>query len=175
MLRLYTYMTKICINIPLPQCGYVGPRRSRTTIPRDRRSRSPAMRHRLALAARKSGIVWHAGWRKVPRQRYRQPAARDRCMDRSRISCMHLHASNRPAGLPIPRFGRVYLRKFSTYRYININYCKNKYIRNFFPIFNYKHNVGLFFIYHKLDGSACSIGSLFWFWTGIYVFLLPFF
>lgn len=51
MLRLYTYVTKICTNIPPPQCGYAGPRRSRTTIPRDRRSRSPAMQHRLASAA----------------------------------------------------------------------------------------------------------------------------
>uniref|UniRef100_A0A0E0EFU0 Chlorophyllase n=1 Tax=Oryza meridionalis TaxID=40149 RepID=A0A0E0EFU0_9ORYZ len=43
--------------------GYTEPRRSRATIPRDRRSRNPAVRHRLAPAAQESGIVMARGGR----------------------------------------------------------------------------------------------------------------
>lgn len=92
MLHLYTYMTKICTNIHLPQYGYTEPRRSRTTIPWDRRSRNPAVRHRLAPAARESGIVMARGGRNHRvgpaggTARSRRPAARERAAK------LHMHA-----------------------------------------------------------------------------------
>lgn len=83
MLRLYTYVTKICINIPLPQCGYVGPRRSRTTIPWDWWSCSPSMRHRLAPAVRRNHCVGPADQLRGTARSLR-PAARDRA---ARCTC----------------------------------------------------------------------------------------
>lgn len=88
-------MPKIYTNIPLPQYGYAGPRRSRITIPRDRRSHSPAMRHRLAPATRESGIVVAHGGTQPPR-RSRGPAARHCAVTQAGhawpSSPLHMHA-----------------------------------------------------------------------------------